>query len=156
LSPSRIACVRSFKVSRPVFGSVTPKQARHSPLISFGSMRWRCSGVANLATGWVAYTSCRKWISVHRRGGQVLLACIDCAPAMPAPLLSSVQILCLCFISDTTYSEIVCNIIVASDIPRPDPPSSSGRAIPIQPSFESALCNSWGYSPDSSCAAQYS
>lgn len=55
-----------------------------------------------------------------------------------------------------THCAIVCNIIVASDIPRPAPPSSSGRAIPIQPSLANAACSSWGYRPDSSCSAQYS
>jgi hypothetical protein len=55
-----------------------------------------------------------------------------------------------------TYSEIVCNIIVASLIPNPAPPSSSGNAIPIHPSAASLACNSKGYSPDSSRSAQYS
>lgn len=49
--------MRSLRVSRPVFGSVTPKQARQEPEMSLGSMRCRWSGDANLATGWVAYTS---------------------------------------------------------------------------------------------------
>lgn len=57
MSPSRTAWVRSLRVSRPVFGSVTPKQTLVSPEMSLGSMFWRCSFVANLATGCVAYTS---------------------------------------------------------------------------------------------------
>jgi hypothetical protein len=41
-------------------------------------------------------------------------------------------------------------------MPSPAPPSSSGNAIPIHPSLARAACNSCGYSPDSSCCAQYS
>lgn len=38
----------------------------------------------------------------------------------------------------STHSAIVCIIIVASEIPNPAPPSSSGSAIPIHPSFAKA------------------
>ena len=89
-----------------------------------------------------------------------LLACMDWAPAIPAPLLHRPINLALPKPNisrlGNTYSAIVCNIIVASEIPNPAPPNSSGRAIPIQPSFANAACRSWGYSPDSSWAAQYS
>lgn len=57
MSPSRIACVLSFKVSSPVFGSVTPKQTRQDPSTIFASMLFRWLEVANFATGGVAYTS---------------------------------------------------------------------------------------------------
>lgn len=57
---------------------------------------------------------------------------------------------------EITYSEIVCIIIVASSIPNPAPPNSSGNAIPIHPSLANAACNSCGYFPCSSCSAQYS
>ena len=67
------------------------------------------------------------------------LACILCAAAIPPPL-----------------SDTVCKSIVASEIPRPDPPSSSGRAMPIHPPFARSRCKSWGYSPVSSRFAQYS
>lgn len=55
--------------------SYTPKHVLDSPAMSFGNIRCLCSGVANFATGCVAYT----------------LACIDCAPAIPAPLLHPVS-----------------------------------------------------------------
>lgn len=49
-----MASVLSLRVSRPVFGSVTPKQVRDLPLIRSGSMSLRWVGVANFETGWVA------------------------------------------------------------------------------------------------------
>jgi hypothetical protein len=40
------------------------------------------------------------------------------------------------------YSETVCSIMVASEMPKPAPPSSDGKHIPIQPSFAKAACKS--------------
>lgn len=51
-----MAWVFSFSVSRPVLGSVTPKQVLDRPLMRSGSICLRCSGVANFETGWVAST----------------------------------------------------------------------------------------------------
>ena len=70
-----VARVLSFRVSRPVLGSVTPKQAREVPFIRGGRKECRWEGLPNLDTGWVAYT----------------FAWMDCAPAMPAPLLLTNQ-----------------------------------------------------------------
>lgn len=49
-----MARVVSFRVSRPVLGSVTPKQVREVPEIREGRKALRCWGVANLEMGWVA------------------------------------------------------------------------------------------------------
>lgn len=53
----------------------TPKQVLVLPAIKGAKNFFRCSGVANVAIGCVAYT----------------LACIDCAPASPAPLLHDLE-----------------------------------------------------------------
>jgi hypothetical protein len=75
---------------------------------------------------------------------------------MPAPLLCQFSHVILNISRRLAYSAIVWSIMVASEMPRPAPPSSSGSAIPIHPSFARSWCKSCGYSPDSSRSAQYS